>query len=391
VTAAWDVTAGPCQDSDYPMRRWVFEEAAGRYDIDLGDSHVQCGTLRQLKVPADIELGYGSDRGSGHLRGLIADMYGGDADSAAVTHGSQEALYLLYRTLLRPGDQVITFRPGWQQSWVVPAQLGCRVDVIDLGPDFAINVDVVAEVIGPGLKLIVVNTPGNPTGRLIGERELRALADLAASTDAHLVLDEEYSLDLSRSAAVRGGRIISVSSLSKVYGFPGLRIGWIYGPADLVAACVERKHLTSISNSVLCEALACDVLSRRESYLDQYRRLTSSGLGKLREWAVHNTHAVRLAPPEGTPFGWLWLTTGEPSLSFCRRVLQTGVLVMPAETFGTHGGFRLCFARKPDELAEGLRRIGAVIGSSAHAKRTGAAASRTTTTAVRTNSNTWTV
>lgn len=361
MTAASAVIAAA--DSGYPMRRWVFEDAVGRYDIDLGDSHVQCGTLQQLRVPHDIELGYGCDRGGRRLRGLIADLYGGRPDSVAVTHGSQEALYLLYNVLLGPGDQVITFRPGWQPSWVVPSQLGCRVDVINLGPDFIIGIEAVAEAAGPGLKLIVVNTPGNPTGRVIGEPELRAMADLAASTGAYLVLDEEYSLDLSRSAAARGGRIVSVSSLSKVYGFPGLRTGWMYGPADLVAACVERKHLTSISNSVLCEALACDALARREFYLDQYSRLTGSGLGQLREWAARNAHAVRLVPPEGTPFGWLWLTTGEPSLSFCRRVLQTGVLVMPGETLGARGGFRLCFAREPDELAEGLRRIETVLAT----------------------------
>lgn len=365
MTIAPDVTAGAMPEVGYPMRRWVFEDSVGRYDIDLGDSHVQCGTLRQLKVPADIELGYGSDRGGQPLRAMIGDLYGAAADSVAVTHGSQEALYLLYSVLLGPGDQVITFRPGWQQSWLVPAQLGCRVDVIDLGPDFTLNIDAVAEAIGSGLKMIVVNTPGNPTGRLIAKRELAALADLVASTDAYLVLDEEYSLDLSRSAAARGGRIVSVSSLSKVYGFPGLRIGWMHGPADLVAACVQRKHLTSISNSVLCEALACDVLSRREFYLDQYRRLTSSGLDQLQEWAARHAHAVRLATPAGTPFGWLWLTTGEPSLSFCRRVLAAGVLVMPGETLGARGGFRLCFAREPGELAEGLRRIGTVIDSSA--------------------------
>ncbi len=350
-------------ESSYPMRRWVFDDAADRYDIDLGDSHVQCGALSQLRVPPDLELGYGSDRGGQHLRDLIAGLYGGHADSVLVTHGAQEALYLLFNVLLGPGDQVITFSPGWQPSWLVPSLLGCQVDVISLGPDFTISLDAVAEVAGPGLKLIVVNTPGNPTGRVIGAAQLRALADLTASAGAYLVLDEEYALDLSRSAAASGGRIVSVSSLSKVYGLPGLRTGWMFGPVDLVTACVERKHLTSISNSVLCEALACDVLSRRASYLDQYSRLTGAGLGQLSEWATRNAQAVRLAPPEGTPFGWLWLTTGEPSLSFCRRVLEAGVLVMPGETLGANGGFRLCFAREPAELAEGLRRIESVLAT----------------------------
>lgn len=348
----------------YPMRRWVFEDSAGRYEIDLGDSHVQCNTLRQLKVPYDIELGYGIDQGSEQLRALIADRYGGSLDSVAVTHGAQEALYLVYNVLLHPGDQVITFRPGWQQSWDAPVRLGCRVDVLDFDPEFAIDVDDVISVAGPDLRLIVVNTPCNPTGRHVRERELSALAGLAARTGAYLLLDEEYSLDLKSSAAAGGDRrIISVSSLSKVYGLPGLRVGWLYGPAEVVSACTERKHLTTIANSALCEALACDVLCRHQFFIDEYRRLTSVGLGQLQEWVARNNDAVQLVQPEGTPFAWLGLTTGEPSLKFCRRVLDTGVLLMPGETLGAHDSFRLCFAREPEILAEGLRRIDTVLAA----------------------------
>ncbi|MEN3357029.1 MAG: hypothetical protein V7637_1011 [Mycobacteriales bacterium] len=352
---------------DYPMRRWVFEDSLGRYDIDLGDSHVQCGTLGQLTLPADLELGYGTDRGGTELRAMIGDLYGRPADDVVVTHGAQEALYLVYNTLLRPGDQVVTFRPGWQQSWDAPRSLGCQVDVLDLGRDLTIDPDAVAAVAAANLRLIVVNTPGNPTGRQVGPAQLRALLDLATRAGAHLLLDEEYALDLRRSAAAgpaRADRVISVSSLSKVYGLPGLRLGWLCGPPGVAAGCAERKHLTTIANSVLCEALALDVLARRQSYLAEYRRLTDGGLGLVREWVARHAGAIELVPPENTPFGWLWLRTGEPALDFCRRVLDAGVLLMPAETVGATGGFRLSFAREPAVLAEGLARIDAVLATS---------------------------
>jgi aspartate/methionine/tyrosine aminotransferase len=345
----------------YPMRRWVFEDSLGRYDIDLGDSHVQCGRLRQLAIPADLELGYGVDRGGPALRGLIAGLYGLPTDRVVVAHGTQEASFLLYSTLLRPGDQVITFRPGWQQSWVVPGLLGCRVDVLDLGPELAIDPAAVAAVAGPDLRLVVVASPNNPTGRRAGERELAALLDLVRRTDGYLLLDEEYALDLSASVAARSDRAVSVSSLSKVYGLPGLRVGWLCAPAGIAAACAEHKHLTSIANSVLCEALALDVLAHRDRYLHEYRRLVDGGLRLLQEWAARNADAVALVPPEGTPFGWLRLRTGEPALSFCRRVLDAGVLLMPAETVGARDGFRLSFAREPAVLADGLARIEAVL------------------------------
>ncbi|MGX5184259.1 pyridoxal phosphate-dependent aminotransferase [Streptomyces avermitilis] len=347
--------------STYPMRRWVFDDAAGRYDIDLGDSNLPCGTLDELTPLGGLELDYGHNRGIPRLRALVADLYGTDDDHVLITHGAQQALYLVYNALLRPGDQVITFRPGWQQSWDMPAVLGCRVDILDHRPDLTVDVEAAAAVAGPDLRLIVVNTPCNPTGQRISDADLAALHTLAARTGAYLLLDEDYALELKDSAATRLERTISVSSLSKVYGFPGLRIGWLYGPPELVVACTERKFLSNIGNSVLCETLACDVLERRDHYTERYRTLTGEGLDVVRAWAARNTDAVRLTEPRGTPFAWFRLLTGEAPLDLCRRVLDTGVLLMPGETLGGPDGFRLCFAREPHLISEGLRRLDPVL------------------------------
>lgn len=355
------IDRAPAAEQGYPMRRWVFEDSLGRYDIDLGDSHVQCGTLSQLHVPDDLELNYGVDRGSPALIELVADRYLGSTDRVIVTHGAQEALYLLYCTLLRPGDGVIAFRPGWQQAWDVPVKLGCDVRVLDLAEDFSIDLDALETAAGPNLRLITLNTPSNPTGRRIRYREFEALSALAERTDAYIVVDEEYVLDLAASPALRGDRFVSVSSLSKMYGFPGLRVGWMYGPPEVVTACAEYKHLTSISNSVLSESLAVDVLQRWQEWARQYHRLTGEGLHILTEWAARYPEQLRLVPPEGTPFAWVHLTTGESSLSLARRVLDRGVLIMPAETLGSVRGVRLAFAREPEILHEGLRRIGHVL------------------------------
>src|SRR5260370_7762987 len=123
------------------MRWWVFEDSLGRYEIDLGDSHVQCGTLRGLRLSGDLELSSGVARGSLALRELIGKLYGGSPEQTVVTHGAQEALYLLYSTLLRPGDRVVTFRPGWAQSWDVPRDQRCTVDILDLTAAFGINLE----------------------------------------------------------------------------------------------------------------------------------------------------------------------------------------------------------------------------------------------------------
>ncbi|MFC9849087.1 aminotransferase class I/II-fold pyridoxal phosphate-dependent enzyme [Streptomyces sp. NPDC060223] len=355
------MTTSSQQSRDYPIQRWVFEDAVGRFDIDLGDSNMVPGRLDALKVPPGLELDYGHDRGLGALREAVAGLYGGAADSILITQGAQQALYLVYTALLTPGSRVIAFRPGWQQSWDVPPELGCRVELVGFRPDLSFDVEAAEAVAGPDVRLIVANSPCNPTGRRMTEEDLRGLLALAERTGAHLLLDEEYALDLSRSPALGSDRVISVSSLSKVYGFPGLRVGWLYGPPDVVESCARRKFLSTISNSVLCETLALDVLANREHHLRAYHDLTRQGLDLVRDFARRNADAVTLVEPEDTPFAWLWLNTGEEPLAMCRRALDLGVLLMPGETLGATDGFRICFARSPEAVAEGLRRVERVL------------------------------
>ncbi|MFL6160928.1 MAG: pyridoxal phosphate-dependent aminotransferase [Jatrophihabitantaceae bacterium] len=347
--------------TEYPMRRWVFEDSIGRYDIDLGDSHVQCGRVGQLAVPADLELNYGYDRGSAELRQLVAERYHGDAERVVITHGAQEALYLLYCTLIRPGDRVLAFRPGWQQATAAPRRLGAEVVVVDLAEDFSLDLTAIEHAARAGLRLITLNTPGNPSGRAIRAEELTAVRAIAERTGAYLVADEEYQLELTGSAALSGPRTVSVSSLSKIAGLPGLRVGWMYGPAELVTACAEYKHLTTISTSVLCERLAADALSNWAHYRAEYDRLTSLGLTHLREFTARHPATLRLLPPEGTPFAWLRLAPGWSSLELCRQLLDAGVLLMPGETLGKPGGIRISFAREASIITEGLARFDQVL------------------------------
>lgn len=357
------VVPRPSPWTDYSMRKWVFDDTPGKYEIDLSRSYVDGGRLSELSLPPDLELGYGADRGTEPLRGQIASLYKGHADSVLVTHGAQEALSLAYSTLLRPGDQVITFRPGWQQSWDAPDLMGCQVEAIDLDADLGIDLGAVAERASSRLRMIVVNSPCNPTGRRARPAELDALLRLVTEHDGYLLLDQNYEPDLSTSAAIGSDRVISVSGLSKIYGFPGLRVGWMYGAPNVVQACAEHKHLTSISNSVLCEVLACDVLSRSEHYLRKYRRQVSAGIDILTQWAAQHQDTLRLTPPEETPFGWFQLLDGSDSMSFCRQALRQGVLLMPAETLGGVSGFRVGVAIPAEELWGGLHRIDYILAN----------------------------
>ena len=350
--------AGPAATgTTYPMRRWAFEDTPGRYDIDLGNSFAPVRDPAGLSAPASLALSYGSDVGSAELREQVARRYGGDPERVLVTHGAQEALFLLFSTLLRPGDQMIAFVPGWQSSVEVPAHRGCHVDALPYDAGMEVDVATVREVAGPRLRVVYVSSPNNPGGRRVSADRVAALAELAGRAGGYLVLDQEYEIDLSGSPALRHESVVSVSGLAKVYGLPGLRVGWLYGHPDVVAGCARLKHFTSIANSAICEALAAQVLADHDAYARDYHRLVEPGRALVVEWAQRHADQVRLVPPEGTPFAWLEPVSGEPSLALCRRALDAGVLLMPGETLGSGRGFRLGFARPPDVVAEGLRRL----------------------------------
>lgn len=130
------------------------------------------------------------------------------------------------------------------------------------------------------------------------------------------------------------------------------------GALQVAEACAERTFLTSIASSVLCEALACSALDRYEDCVREYHRLCAPGLGFVGRWAACHPDAVRVVPPQGTPFAWIQRRTGESSLALCRRALEAGLLLTPGETMGSEAGFRLGFTRDVDTVTEGLRRLG---------------------------------
>ena len=342
----------------YKIQDWVFRDALGKYDIDLGDSNAPCITAGQVCETGDAILDYGTDRGGIALRQQVAALYRRDPADIGVTHGSQEALYLIYRTVLAPGDHVIAFSPGWPQSWRVPTLIGCDLTVLPYAGDFSLDIPAIEAALRPDTRAVILNVPCNPTGRGIDIGQRRRLIQLIERRNTYLIADEEYLVDFDDSLVHLYQRALSVSSLSKVFGVPGLRLGWLCGPTEVVESAMEYKHLTTISNSTLCERLGAKILAEREDHLARYRRLMYGGYEILREWTRSHSANVQMIEPDGTPFCWLRLGGVESSLEFCRRLLdRTRVLTMPAELFGERQGLRLTFAREPAELEEGLRRI----------------------------------
>ncbi|MCM6774321.1 pyridoxal phosphate-dependent aminotransferase [Nocardia sp. CDC159] len=348
----------------YSIQQWLFADAPGRYDIDLAESGVQFQRLKDLHLDPEWELDYSLDRGIAALRSGVADLYGRPVhdDHAVITHGAQEALYLLYRCALAPGDHVVTTSPGWQQSWEVPAHIGCEVSVLPTRPGPPFDAEALARLITPRTKLLVLNSPGNPSGYCFSERDWSVILDVARAHDLIVVNDEEYLLDFAESIVHRYPKALSVSGLSKVYGLPALRIGWAFGMPEVIARMVNYKRYTTVSNSWVWERVAVDVLHERDRHIRRYREFVDGGIDRLRAFADEYADRLRLVPPANTPYAWFDLHASISSQVLAERLLdEQRVLVMPAEVFGSAAGLRISYARPAAVLDEGLSRLGKLI------------------------------
>jgi len=352
----------------FAIQDWLFSSALGRYDIDLAKSGVQFQLVDDLAIGPEWSLDYAPDRGLLEARAAVARQYGGATSSerVAIANGAQEALYLFYRSLLAAGDHVITTVPGWQQSWAVPRHMGCSVSLLSWTPGTPLDVDALETLVGPKTRLVVLTSPGNPSGRRIGGREWSQAVDVADLHGAWILADEEFAVDFRGSVIHRYDRAISVSGLSKTYGMAGLRFGWAAAGSAAGAEIIERmvnyKRYTSISNSVLSERIAIGALAEHRGHVARYSALLEGGRELLDDFASTTQDLVELVSPEGTPFAWFNLkppiSSRASSIDVVERLLEAErVLVMPAEVFGSEGGFRLTYARPRDVLVDGFARL----------------------------------
>ncbi len=349
--------------SEFTVQHWLFTEAMGKFDLDLGESGIQCRRLNGLRPEQALALDYAPDRGQTPLREVLAGLYQVDPAQILITHGAQEGLFLFYCTTLGPGDHVVTTLPGWQQSWEIPRWLGAEVSFIRLRRDRGCSLDL-AELrrnIRKNTKLLVFNFPNNPTGCDLSEEEWREVAALANTHGLRVINDEEYLCDYSSSLVQRVPGSAAVSGLSKVYGFPGLRLGWLIADIAALGTATNMKRYTTICNSSLCEHLGRKVLERRATFLEAYRAMTRAGLAILKAWLPAHP-VLGLLEPQGTPFGYLTVPPSVDSAALAKRLLhEHRTLVMPGEVFGDVHALRLTFGRPPALLRRGLQALARVL------------------------------
>lgn len=329
------------------------------------DELVRMATPASLELWRELRLGYTETAGHPLLRAEVAGMYEGVAPGGVMIAAPEEAIFIAMQTLLTPGDHVVVISPAYQSLYEIARHIGCGVARWELEPGrdgWRLDVGRLERLVERRTRMLVINFPHNPTGHTPSRSELEAIVGVARDRGLYLFSDEMYRL-LEHGQDARLPAIcdvyekgISLAGLSKAFGLPGLRVGWL---ATRERALLDRwvafKDYTTICASAPSEVLGIIALQSREPILLRNREIVRANLDAAAEFfAAHADRFGWLAPKAGPVAFPRWL--GEETVErFCRDALEdAGVMIAPGSVFEAPGGhFRIGLGRKgfPDALA----------------------------------------
>ena len=277
-------------------------------DCNLAESSMRDRVLGHLALDVDIGktiLLYGDHRGHPALRALLAAEGKCAVDQVLLTPGAAGALFIVSTTLLAAGDHLVVLRPNYATNIETPRAIGCDISFVDLTFERGWRYDEkdLAAAMTPKTKLVSITDPHNPTGTVLDRDALRRIVALVESRGAHLLVDETYR-DLSPNVAAPfatalSERAISVASLSKAYGLPGLRMGWLMTrDRALNEKFLAAKEQIFICGAVLDEEIAYRVYRRRSEELPRIAAEVVRGRGVVREW-ISAERRMEWVEPQG--------------------------------------------------------------------------------------------
>jgi aspartate/methionine/tyrosine aminotransferase len=366
------MTALPDFRLESHFSQWEF---AARFNLTASDAEsLSLAELLALASSEDragfesISLGYTQTFGAPDLRAAIASTYERRiADEILCFAGAEEGLYAAMQVLLGPGDHAIVVTPNYQAAETVPLSL-CAVSGVPLEPDdnWSLDIDRVAGAIRPQTKLISINFPHNPTGKILERGRFDALVDLCRRHGLWLFSDEVYrplgpdgAVHLPQAADVYE-RGISLGVMSKAYGLAGLRIGWLAcRDRDFLQRCERFKHYLSICNAGPSERLALIALKARDKILARNRAIVSANLVLLDAFFASYHELFVWVRPDGGCVGYPRYLGEDGADAFAAKLVEeAGVLVLPSGIYRSELGptpadrFRIGFGR--NGLSQGL-------------------------------------
>ena len=347
-------------------------------DFNLAASTGPCWTLNEiLSLASDEEqqrflhhnLVYSRPAGAEGLRAAIADMQGVSVDSVQVVTGASEALLILMWLAAEPGANVILPQPGFTTFSALPESLRIepRYYAIRKENDFRIDIDEIKKLADENTKLILVNSPHNPTGSTISDAELDSLHEFISSRGIQLVSNEVYHPIYHGQPTKSASRLphaTVIHDFSKAFPLSGVRTGWMieHDPKRREQYWNARAYF-SISNNTAGERLAEIAMRNRDTVLGKTQETATRNLRLLETFMQQHHETLGWIPPRGGMTAFPWLLTGENSRAFCQAAAEQGILLAPGDCFDTPSHFRLGFAAMTDKFPNALGRLGKFVSS----------------------------
>ena len=325
-------------------------------------------TAEQLTDLEDTSLGYGQTNGSIALRTAIAALYPQQcSDNVLVTNGSAEANFVACHTLLEAGDEVVMMIPNYMQIWGIAEEMGAIPRAFHLREEnsWAPDLAELRRVVNEKTRMIALCNPNNPTGYVLTGEEMREIVAIADEFGAWIYADEVYrgaELDGVETPSFLGDypKTMVCGSLSKAYALPGLRLGWLAGPAETVGDAWAYRDYTSITAGILSHKIGEIALSPavRPRILERNRSMLRENLQVMQTWVDGYGDLMRFVPPRagGMSFMHYDLDINSTELADWLRREQR-VFTRAGDCYGMDHYFRLGIGAEKEHLAQGLKRI----------------------------------
>jgi aspartate/methionine/tyrosine aminotransferase len=356
----------------FALEKWYTKyEFSSKYNLSA--SGIRPLTLNELGIDdgyREMPLGYTPAAGNRDLITILAEKYSAGQEEIMVTNGAIEALFLAQMALIRKGDKVITIMPVYPALYQVAADLGA--EIIEWKLEFSegfqpdtTRLEKLLETYRP--RMLVINFPHNPTGVCLAPEQLQEICRLARKFNCFLLSDEIYN-EMSYSEPQQSAfslypeGAISISSLSKAFGLPGLRTGWLAANREIIEKCLNLRHYTSLCNNYLGEAFAVKALKNSGKITGNSLKHAFSNYLVLKEklspW--QNEFDLDFVEPQAGVIIFIKLNRLKDTEDFCVEFeKETGILLLPGNKYGPEysGFFRLGFGGKQDELIFCLARL----------------------------------
>lgn len=359
------------------IKPFRIEQYFGKYEFTskylLSSSDAESRTIQEL---LDLEpgshdrflkhwCGYTESPGAPELREVISGMYKGiQPDDVLVMGATEEGIFVFYHALAGPGDHIIVETPCYESALELARSTGAQISEWRRCYENGWEHDLAAleKLLQPNTKIIYINTPHNPTGLLMSANVFQQLMKLASSRGIIVFCDEVYR-ELEHDPANRlpaaceiYERAVSLGSMSKTYGLPGLRLGWLAcKDAEILHRCLEFKYYTTICSSAPSEFLAALALRHREVLVQRNREIVLRNLPLLDAFLRQRSNLFEWVKPNASPIGFARFKPQRDVQSFCEdAVKNSGVLLLPGTVYDQPHHIRFGYGRKnmPESLAQ---------------------------------------